>query len=114
MTELTRRGFVQASAAGAAFSSGLLSARAATGKKPPNIVYLFSDTHRWGALPFTQTPSLKTPNMERMLERGVCMDRCYSNLPICTPYRAILMTGRWPWQQGLIANHMQLEDRVDI
>ncbi len=63
---------------------------------------------------FTQTPHVKTPNMEAMKRNGVSFNRCYSNLPICTPYRAILMTGRWPYQQGLMANHMNLGERVDM
>lgn len=80
----------------------------------PNVVYIQSDTHRWGAMSFTQTPQVVTPNMERLASQGVSLDRYYVNLPICTPYRAIMMTGRWPYQQGLMANHMSLGERVDM
>jgi arylsulfatase A-like enzyme len=82
--------------------------------EPPNIVYIQSDTHRWGAMSFTQTPQVVTPNMAKLREQGVSLDRYYVNLPICTPYRAIMMTGRWPYQQGLMANHMSLGERVDM
>jgi len=81
---------------------------------PPNIVYIQSDTHRWGAMSFTHTPQVVTPNMARLAEQGASLDRYYVNLPICTPYRAIMMSGRWPWQQGLMANHMALGERVDL
>lgn len=91
-----------------------LSNAAPKASKPPNVVYYFSDTHRWGALPFTQTPWVEAPTMIAMKKAGANLNRCYSNLPICTPYRAILMTGRWPWQQGAIANHMSLAERVDL
>ncbi len=80
----------------------------------PNIVYIQSDTHRWGAMSFTQTPDVVTPNMAKLRAQGVSLDRYYVNLPICTPYRAIMMTGRWPYQQGLMANHMSLGERVDM
>ena len=80
----------------------------------PNVVYIQSDTHRWGAMSFTQTPEVQTPQMERLASQGVSLDRYYINLPICTPYRAIMMTGRWPYQQGLMANHMSLGERVDM
>ena len=63
---------------------------------------------------FTQTPQVDTPNLERLSKQGVSLDRHYANLPICTPFRAILMTGRWPYQQGLMANHMSLAQRVDM
>lgn len=81
---------------------------------PPNVVYIQSDTHRWGAMSFTQTPQAVTPNMEALAGQGVSLDRYYINLPICTPYRALMMTGRWPYQQGLMANHMSLAERVDL
>ena len=80
----------------------------------PNVVLFVSDTHRWGAMSFTQTPQVQTPNMELMRQQGVSLDRHYVNLPICTPFRALLLTGRWPYQQGLMANHMSLAERVDM
>ncbi len=80
----------------------------------PNVVVFVSDTHRWGAMSFTQTPHVHTPNLEHLQRQGVSLDRHYVNLPICTPFRALLMTGRWPYQQGLIANHMSLAQRVDM
>lgn len=80
----------------------------------PNIVYILSDTHRWGAMSFTQTPGVETPNLDSLAQQGISFNRAYANHPLCTPYRAILMTGRWPYQQGLIANHMNLNERVDL
>ena len=52
--------------------------------------------------------------MELLRSQGTSLDRHYVNLPICTPFRALLMTGRWPYQQGLMANHMSLAERVDM
>ena len=80
----------------------------------PNVILFVSDTHRWGAMSFTQTPQIHTPSLERLQQEGVSLDRHYVNLPICTPFRALLMTGRWPYQQGLMANHMSLAERVDM
>lgn len=82
--------------------------------RSPNVVYILSDTHRWGAMSFTQTPAVQTPNLERLAREGVSFNRYCVNLPLCTPYRAILLTGRWPYQQGPIGNHMALAERVDL
>ena len=82
--------------------------------RSPNVVYIMSDTHRWGAMSFTQTPAVQTPNLAQLAREGVSFNRRYVNLPICTPDRAIFLTGRWPYQQGLIANHMALAERVDL
>ena len=82
--------------------------------RDPDVIVFVSDTHRWGAMAFTQTPEVHTPNLDKLRKQGVSLDRHYVNLPICTPFRAILMTGRWPYQQGLMANHMSLAERVDM
>lgn len=79
----------------------------------PNVVYIFSDTHRWSSMDFTRTAECPTREMRDMKENGVSFTNCYSTLPICSPNRAMLMTGRWPFEQGFIANHMALEDRPD-
>jgi len=89
---VTRRQFLAAASAGlAAFSAGRMASAAGRPRgNKPNVIYFYSDTHRWGAMSFTQESAVKTPTMEQMLSNGVSMDRCYVNLPICTPYRGIL------------------------
>ncbi|MHC4188891.1 MAG: sulfatase-like hydrolase/transferase [Planctomycetota bacterium] len=115
-TSMNRRQFL--SAAGVGLASVMLgrfgSAEARQTVDRPNVIFFFSDTHRWGAMSYTQTPAVQTPFMVQMKNSGVSMDRCYSNLPICSPYRGILMSGRWPWEQGIMANHMRLDDRPDM
>lgn len=83
-------------------------------QEKPNVIYFFSDTHSARDMSISQNPNVQTPNIERLADNGLNMTSCYSNFPLCTPYRAILMTGRWPWQQGLIANHMDLQQRKDM
>ena len=85
--------------------------------RPANFIFILSDTHRYDAMSFTNPLKdhfeIYTPNMERMAQEGVSFKNCYANLPICSPARAIYQTGRWPFQWGGIANHMDLNDRVD-
>ncbi len=57
--------------------------------RSPNVVYIMSDTHRWGAMSFTQTPAVQTPHLEQLAREGVSFNRRYVNLPICTTDRAI-------------------------
>ena len=38
------------------------------GPQRPNVIYLFSDEHRWQAMSLSQAPEMKTPNMKRMAE----------------------------------------------
>ena len=111
---LDRRKFLSTLGAGASSMALSTSCQGDAAPPKPNVVYFFSDTHRWGAMSFTQTPQVQTPHMEALKNRGVSFDHCYVNLPICTPYRALLLTGHWPWQQGLMANHMTLAERVDL
>ncbi len=74
----------------------------------PNVIYAFSDEHRWQSMSFTEMPGVKTPNMDRLARQGCSFTHCISNYPVCTPHRAILLTGRWPYQQGLIDNDIAL------
>lgn len=111
---MNRRDFLKQTAistAALALADRLSGAQTADSK--PNVVYVFSDTHRWASMPFTEAPDVHAPNMLALKSQGVTFDHCYSNLPICTPYRAIMQTGRWPFQTGFIENHLDLHYRVD-
>jgi len=74
----------------------------------PNILYVFSDEHRWQSMGFTEMPELRTPHMARLAAQGVSFTHCISNYPVCSPQRAIQMTGRWPFQQGMLDNNLPL------
>jgi arylsulfatase A-like enzyme len=72
--------------------------------KRPNIVFVFSDEHRWCSLPFTDMPDLQAPNFTALVKQGVTFNQCVSNNPICVPYRAILISGMWPHQSTAVGN----------
>jgi arylsulfatase A-like enzyme len=75
------------------------SPAAAQPKSPPNIVYIVADDMGWKDAGF-QGSDIKTPNLDRLAEEGARLDQFYV-LPMCTPTRAALMTGRYPLRYGL-------------
>jgi len=84
-------------------------------RRKPNVIFAFSDEHRWHSMSFADMPEVRTPNMARMAVEGMAFNNCISNYPVCSPHRAILMTGRWPYQQrmknnspGMIDNSLPL------
>lgn len=110
---MDRRQFVKALATGmaaAVVSSGCVTVRRIRRRRKPNIIYAFSDEHRWQSMSCTEMPQLHTPNMARLASEGVSFTHCISNCSVCSPHRAILMTSRWPYQQGVIDNKIPLGD----
>jgi len=98
-----RRTFLEATAGAAVLATApsVMRAAGAAGRKP-NVIFAFSDEHRWQSMSFTELPQVHTPNMARLAEEGAHFTRCISNYPVCSPYRAILMTGRWPYRQKML------------
>lgn len=82
----------------------------AGGREHPNIIFVFADEHRYQSMGHTEMPQMKTPTMDRMAAEGFSFSQCVSNYPVCSPYRAIVMTGRWPYQTGVIDNKIPLSD----
>jgi arylsulfatase A-like enzyme len=65
----------------------------------PNIVLILADDLGNADLGYRGS-DIKTPNIDALAQGGV---RCeaYYGLPVCTPARAALMTGRYPMRDGL-------------
>jgi arylsulfatase A-like enzyme len=81
----------------------------------PNLLYVFSDEHRACSMPGEALNEAYAPNLERFSRQGMTFRNCISNYPVCSPYRAMLLTGRWPYQTGIIDNALQLRpDEVSI
>src|SRR5712672_251119 len=84
--------------AGAAFFGTPASVNAAD--KKPNIVHIVADDLGWKDVGFNGCTDIKTPNLDKLAETGVKFSQFYAQ-PMCTPTRAALMTGRYPFRYGL-------------
>lgn len=79
---------------------------------PPNILYILGDQWRAQATGYSGDPNLqgKTPNLDRLAAQSVNFVNAVSGVPVCTPYRASLMTGQYPQTHGLFLNDLHLPD----
>lgn len=69
------------------------------GTSPPNIVYIVADDLGWKDVGFHGS-EIKTPNIDALAAGGARLEQFYAQ-PMCTPTRACLMTGRYPFRYGL-------------
>lgn len=65
----------------------------------PNIVYILSDDQGWKDVGFHGS-DIRTPNLDALARGGAELAQFYSE-PMCTPSRAALLTGRYPYRYGL-------------
>ena len=76
----------------------------------PNIVFILADQMQAEAMGVAGHPMVQTPNLDRMAAQGFLTTNAYSAQPVCSPYRAQLMTGRHGWNTGVTANDIKLPD----
>lgn len=74
----------------------------------PNIVFVFADQMRACDAGFMGNPQVHTPNMDRLAAEGVTFTHAVSACPVCTPYRAALLTGRHSLTNGMVLNDVRL------
>jgi arylsulfatase A len=67
----------------------------------PNIIILFADDLGYGDLGCYGSPTIRTPNLDRMAAEGLRFTDFYSAAEVCTPSRAALLTGRYPLRSGM-------------
>lgn len=66
----------------------------------PNILHIVADDLGWKDVGFNGAADIKTPNLDRLAAGGAILSQFYSQ-HICTPARACIMTGRYPFRYGL-------------
>lgn len=85
---------------GAALLATPVLAQAPAAFQKPNIVYIVADDLGWKDLGFHGARDIKTPIIDGLAAQGARMEHFYVQ-PMCTPTRAALLTGRYPFRYGL-------------
>lgn len=66
----------------------------------PNVLLICTDQQQARALG-VEDETFRTPNLDRLADRGVRYTGCYTTSPQCSPARSSLVTGQFPHQTGL-------------
>lgn len=106
---LTRRRLL-GSLAGAAVVAPAWARRAraaASARRPPNILFILSDNHRWDAMGCTRHPFVRTPSLDRIAREGALFENAFCTTPLCSPARASFLTGLYAHRHGVL-NHTTL------
>lgn len=65
----------------------------------PNVMFIFADDHSYEALAAHDNTEVKTPNLDRLVQRGVSFNHCYNmgswSGAVCVASRAMLNSGRF-------------------
>ncbi len=75
-----------------------LAARSAADAPKPNVVYIMADDLGWGDIS-AHGGGVPTPNIDRLFSRGVELTQ-FMGWCVCSPTRAMLLTGRHPIRVG--------------
>lgn len=116
-----RREFLKSTAIGTA-SIALgpkLSCAVSSGTKDisrrPNLVFILGDQWRAQATGYAGNTQVRTPNLDKLAAESINFANAVSGCPVCCPYRASLMTGRYPLTHGVFLNDVRLNtDAVSI
>lgn len=68
----------------------------------PNVLFILADDLGWADTTlYGHTKFYKTPNIERLANRGMTFMRAYSASPLCSPTRSAILTGLSPARTGI-------------
>ncbi|MHC4743593.1 MAG: sulfatase-like hydrolase/transferase [Planctomycetota bacterium] len=107
MKNRSRRQFLKVIGAGAAaivLPSCVRASQNKTKKRSkaaPNVVFVLADDLGWAELGCYGNEFNETPNLDKLAHQGMRFTDACAAAPVCSPFRAALMTGQWPARVGI-------------
>jgi len=94
--QIGRREFIKATVALGAGTMLANTLESSEAMKKPNILFIMTDQQRFDTIASLGNSDIYTPNLDRLVKRGITFTNCYSTCPECVPARATIRTGCEP------------------
>ena len=78
-----------------------------------NIIIILNEDHGQWALSSYGNHDVNTPTLDYLARTGVQMENAFTPIPVCSPSRACLLTGRYPSQHGMHDYLANQDDEVE-
>ncbi len=82
--------------------------------KPPNILFIMADDHAAHAIGAYGSRVNRTPHIDRIASEGMRFDNCFCTNAICTPSRAVILTGTHSHVNGVTTLRTPLDNRLTM
>lgn len=115
LKRLSRREFLKASAfvVPAISLPGCLGTRMSPGGKArPNLVFILADQWRAQSTGYAGNTDIQTSNLDGLSGESVKFTTAVSGCPVCSPYRASLLTGQYWLTHGIFYNDKPLSSEA--
>ena len=91
---------------------GMMLSAALSAQERPNILYIMTDQQTANAMSCAGNTDLRTPNMDKLAERGIRFTNAYCSMPLSGPSRSAMFTGYMPGEVGLLENGTPMPDSL--
>jgi len=91
-------------------SDGLVKTARCSLPKRKNVIVFCVDQQRADSLGCMGNLLARTPNLDRLADRGILYTQHYTTNPVCMPSRASFITGRYPQAHRVLTNGIHLPD----
>ena len=75
----------------------------------PNIIVIYPDQMRADAMGCAGDSVVKTPYLDRLAGEGTRFENAFVSYPLCCPFRASFLTGKYAHSHGLGGNHVPID-----
>ncbi len=72
---------------------------------PPNVILIMTDDQGYGDLGVHGNDKIRTPHLDKLAKEGVQLTS-FHVMPVCSPTRACLMTGRYNYRTGVVDTYI--------
>ncbi len=80
----------------------ILSIVAFAKDRQPNVIFVLADDLGWAELGCYGNSFNETPHLDKLAKQGIRFTHAYAAAPVCSPYRAALLTGQHPARVGIL------------